>query len=268
MNVQTNSTYLAFSLCLFLTGCGTQYAYHQTESDIQEIKGLSLDTFIREKIVDSDPIAVKGVISVFEPLSKVVSMVKGGKSIHEKIDYRKKNFIFRGLFDYRYHALTKPKKDLALFCRANGGTLQNRRLNKVNLASGSVLEPSHAYMIAMRSHTNGMESEIKITPDISIPLHVSKEQMAVSYAEMIDTKNRQSGIYDARESISKAISEESFGEFSCVKDESDIWSVNIMPLVLQSQNEIKLGSPFYVMYIGVVPLNSEEELIGPKLALQ
>ena len=245
---------------LFMTGCGTQYAYHQTESEVQEFKNLSLESFIREKVIGSNPITSKVILNAFEPLSKVLSVVDGSKSIQEELDYRKKNFVYKALFDYQYHALTKPKKDLELFCKSNGGNLQAKHINTTNLASGSVLDPLEAYVSVMKSNIKGVESEIRITPDISIPLHFSKEQIAESYAHMIDMRNQQSGIYQANKSINTAINEESFGTFSCMKNNKILlWSVNIMPLILEYAGSYIDHKPLYRMYIGVVPLHPQEE---------
>jgi len=242
-----------------MASCGTQYAYHQTESDIQEFKNLNLESFIREKIIDSDPTITKAVLNVIEPLSKVVSTVHRSRSIQEELAYRKKNFIYKTLFDYRYHGLTKPKKDLELFCKSNGGNLQAKSINTTNLANGSILDPLEAYVRVMKTSQKCVGSEIRITPDISIPLHFSKEQMARSYAQTIDRRNQQSGIYQASESINNAINEKSFGTFSCIKnDKTSLWSVNIMPLILE-RSELNVPEPPYVMYIGVVPLHPQEE---------
>ena len=262
MNLQIRHLFPALSLCalLFITGCGTQYAYHQTESEVQEFKNLSLESFIREKIIDSHPMSTKAVLNAFEPLSKVVSTVYGGRSIQEELDYRKQNFIYKALFDYRYHALTKPKKDLELFCKSNGGTLHVKHLDTTNLASGSVLDPLEAYVSVMKRNTKGIDSEIRITPDLSIPLHASKEQIAESYARMIDKKNQQSGIYQADKSINDAINQESFGTFACIKNnKTPLWSVNIMPLILEYAGSPLDHQPLYRMYIGVVPLRSQEK---------
>lgn len=261
MNLHIRIIFPALSIfaLLFMAGCGSQYAYLQTESEVQEFKNLNLESFIREKVIDSNTITTKAILNAFEPLSKVVSTVYGGRSIQEELDYRKKNFIYKALFDYRYHALTKPKKDLELFCKSNSGILQVEQINTMNLVNESLLDPLEAYVSVMKSNIKGMESIIRITPDLSIPLHYSKEQVAELYARMIEIRNQQSSIYQANEPINKAINEESFGTFSCMKNNKTLlWSVNIMPLILERAKETIDHQPLYIMYIGVVPLSSQK----------
>lgn len=248
---------LAFCALLFITGCSTQYAYHQTESEIKEFKNLSLESFIRERIIDSHLMAAKVILNTFEPLSKVLSTVGGGNSIQEELDYRKQNFIYKALFDYRNHALTKPKKDLELFCKSNGGILQVVQVNTTNLASGNIIDPLEAYVSVMKSNVSGITSELRVAPGFSIPLHFSKEQMAESYANMIEARNQRSGIYQAVKSIDKAINEESFGTFSCVNNKTTLWSADIMPVILERADSPIDHEPLYRMYIGVVPLHQK-----------
>ncbi len=256
MILQIRIMFPVFAL-LFMTGCGTQYAYHQTETEVHEFKNLSLENFIREKIIDGDNTQAAFNV-VFEPLSKVISTVSGGPSIQEEVENRKKNFIYKALFDCRYHALTKPKKDLEFYCKSNGGYLEANYINTTNLAGDSRINPLEAYVNVMKSNIKDMDSEIRLI-GISIPLHCSKEKLAESYEKIVYEENKKSGMYKAYEPIDKAINEESFGTFSCIKNKETFWSVEIMPLILQHAPSVitDLNAPLYRVYIGIIPLHSQ-----------
>ena len=245
------STFTSF----LLAGCGSQYAYHQTEDEVQQFQDLSVSDFIKEKVIDSDTTPVKAILAALEPISKVVATIDRTSSLQEERESWKQNFIYRALFDYRNQALTKPKKDLELFCKAKGGHLKQMHSNNINIASENTINPLDAYLYVMRSNVKGLDAEIKITSDISIPLHFTKEQLARSYADMIAKRNQLIGLDEARKAIDKAIGEKSFGEFSCTKsDREKLWSVNIMPLALEGVEAIISDNKIYKMYIGVVPI--------------
>ena len=218
------------------------------------MKDLTLVEFIREKIVDSEHVALKGLMYAFNPISEVTAFMGKGRSIRQEYAYKKENFIYDAAFDYRYHSLVKPKNDLNTYCKVSGGKLETIRLNKNNIADGSYISSLQAYTEVMRCNVEALKSEIKIAPDISLPLHASKQQLATTYAELTESRNIRSGIYEARRSINRAINERAFGEFACIKDNKTLWSINIMPLRLTSGYGFNRNNPIYTLSIGVVPL--------------
>lgn len=256
MKKNTISSLVILFILGILQGCGTQYAYHQEESEILKVKHLSIEQFIKDKIIDSQHIVVKGILATFDPLDKAIRLVQGGSTIKERENYRKENFIYQALFDFRNQALTKPKNDLKLFCKVKGGKLHTKFINRTNLANSGITSPLQAYISIMQSKVTDQKAEIKITSDFSIPVNVTKEQIAETYAEEIESRNLTSGIYQAKESIDRAIINESFGEFSCIseRNKEELWTVTIIPLILIKNQPVITDSPFYTMYIAVVPL--------------
>lgn len=219
---RTRDIVVYLSSFLLLTACSPQYAYHQTENEVQEIKNLPLDTFIREKIIGHEPHVTNRVgLSVLNPVSKVVGTLSGTMSINEELEYRKENFIYRGFFDSRSHVLTKPKKDIELFCKVNGGRLLTKKINKTNFALG------------VSDH--------------------SLQNFPPAFRKTIERDGYQLRNHEAESVMSDAINEESFGEFSCAKDNNDIWSTNIVPLLVTLKKNVVTGDPIYEIYMKITP---------------
>ncbi len=211
-------------------------------------KGLSLASFIRSRFTGFYQYPTKGNnLASNNPRKQMLNDYYNiGKPMS---DGSYINFAPYSAQNIQY--IERPKKELARYCQANGGSFRSVAYFSKDIVADAYISPIKSYLGAKASL-----SRIDYSVDGRGKIKLSKQAVETLARDQYMQAEKINRMHDIRGSISgymAAVQAGSFGRFACIsrRTNNPQWNVSIIPIMYKPSHSDSFAQE--ALYIGINP---------------